>query len=272
VVHSQVHGGLPAGGAAEVKVNTAASALRFRRNPQARLRLFCFPSAGSGVSLLHSWFKDMPLDYEVCAIQPPGREDRHLEPPFRRMAPLVAMAADALAPVLELPYALFGHSLGALTAFEVARELRRRGLPAPVRLFVSSRIAPQLAPRFGSIHHLPESEFIKELAVRYGPIPSLILSDPELMALFFPVLRSDIEVLETYTYRAEEPLDMPISVLSGASDPMVDEAGMHAWAEQTSSTTTVRILAGDHFFPKAARETFLNAISGDLSASAGLSN
>lgn len=243
---------------------TAANPLRFRPNPQARLRLFCFPSAGSGVSLLHSWFKDMPLDYEVCAIQPPGREDRHLEQPFRRMAPLVAMAADALEPVLDRPYALFGHSLGALTAFEVARELRRRGLPAPARLFVSSRMAPQLAPRFSPIHHLPENEFVEQLALRYGPIPPVILADPELMALFFPVLRADIEVLETYSYRPEDPLDTAISVLGGASDPMLDDAGLHAWAEQTSSTATVRIFPGDHFFPKTAREDFLNAISGDL--------
>ena len=159
------------------------------------------------------------MDYEVCAIQPPGREDRHREPPFQRMAPLVAMAADALESVLDLPYALFGHSLGALTAFEVARELRRRGLPAPVRLFVSSRMAPQLAPRFSSIHGLAESEFVEQLALRYGPIPPLILADPELMALFVPVLRSDIEILETYTYRAEDPLAMAISVFSWCERP-----------------------------------------------------
>lgn len=269
MVHPEVHGSLQAGGVWEVNVNTRS--LRSRPNPQARLRLFCFPSAGSGASLLHSWFKDMPLDYEVSALQPPGREDRHLEPAFRRMAPLVTMAADDLEPLLDLPYALFGHSLGALTAFEVARELRRRGLPAPVRLFVSSRIAPQLASQLSSIHHRPESEFIEQLGLRYGPIPPLILADPELMALFLPALRSDIEVLETYTYRPEDPLDMAVSVLSGANDPMVDEAGLHAWAGQTSSTTTVRIFAGDHFFPKTAREGLLNAISTDLAESAGLS-
>ena len=243
---------------------TPASILRSRPNPDADLRLFCFPSAGSGVSMLHAWFRDMPLKYEVCAIQPPGREDRHLEPPFRRMTPLVEMATDGLEPLLDLPYALFGHSLGALTAFEVARELRRRGLPGPVRLFVSSRMAPQLAPRFDSIHQLPEGEFIEQLASRYGPIPPVILADPDLMALFVPVLRSDIEVLETYIYHSEDPLDIAISVMSGESDAMVDEAGLHAWAEQTSSTTVVRTFAGDHFYPRTARGDFLNAIAGDF--------
>ena len=118
-----------------------------RPNSPAEMRLLCFPSAGGGVAQLYSWFQGLPSSVELCPIQLPGREERRREPPFRRMDVLVADVADALEPALNIPYALFGHSLGALVAFELARELRRRRLPPPARLFVSSRGAPQLPPQ-----------------------------------------------------------------------------------------------------------------------------
>jgi len=249
--------------------DVASNFLRSRPNPAAEMRLICFPSAGSGVSSLHSWLQGMPSSVELCPIQLPGREDRRLEPPFRRMEPLVVAVADVLQPLLNLPYALFGHSLGALTAFEVAREFRRRGLRSPTRLLVSSRIAPQLPPRFSPIHHLPEPEFIRQLASRYGPIPAPILAEPELMLLFSPVLRSDIEILETYSYRAESPLEIAISVFGGDNDATVDKNGLNAWSEQTTTSMAVRTFPGDHFFPRVAREDFLKAISSDLAESFG---
>jgi len=240
---------------------------RLRANSPAEMRLFCFPSAGGGVAQLYSWFKGLPSNVEMCPIQLSGREERRQEPPIRRMDVLVAAVADALEPALKMPYALFGHSLGALVAFELARELRRRRLPPPARLFVSSRDAPQLPPRFSPIHHLPDAEFIERLAARYGPIPPAILSEPELMNMFLPVLRSDMEILETYSYRPELPLELDLSVFGGTSDPSVDKIGLSSWAEQTSLPLAIRMFPGDHFFPRVAREDFLKATSRDLAES-----
>jgi surfactin synthase thioesterase subunit len=180
---------------------------------------------------------------------------------------LVAHVADALETVVNTPYALFGHSLGALVAFELARELRRRRLPSPARLLVSSRGAPQLPPRFSPIHHLPDAEFIERLASRYGPIPAAVLAEPELMRMFLPVLRSDMEILETYSYRAEPPLHLDISVFGGDSDAGVDKNSLSSWAEQVSTPVAVRMFPGDHFFPRVAREDFLKATSSDLAES-----
>jgi medium-chain acyl-[acyl-carrier-protein] hydrolase len=231
------------------------------------MRLFCFPSAGGGVAQLYSWFQGLPSSVELCPIQLPGREERRQEPPFRRMDVLVADVADALEAALKTPYSLFGHSLGALVAFELARELRRRRLPLPARLFVSARVAPQLPPRFSPIHQLPDTEFIERLASRYGPIPAAVLAEPELMSMFLPVLRSDMEILETYSYTAEPPLDLDISVFGGESDAGVDKDGLSSWAEQTSTPLAIRMFPGDHFFPRVAREDFLKAMSSDLAES-----
>ncbi len=124
--------------------------------------------------------------------------------------------------------------------------------------------APQTSLRFSPIHQLPEAEFIEQLASRYGAIPAPILVEPELMKLFLPVLRADIEILETYVYKAAEPLNVGISVFGGASDTNVDKSGLDAWAEQTSASMAVRIFPGDHFFPRVAREDLLKSISSDL--------
>ena len=131
----------------------AAGMMRSRPRTDAELRIFCFTSAGSGASVFFSWFRGLDANFELFPYQLPGREDRRSEAAFRRMGPLVAAVVDDLTGRSEVPYALFGHSLGALIAFEVAREVRRRGLPPPVHLFASARIAPQLGLRQSPIHH-----------------------------------------------------------------------------------------------------------------------
>src|SRR5262245_41626934 len=129
--------------------------LPFRRpSPSARLRLYCFPFAGGGASIFRLWPDALPASVEVCSVQPPGRETRFREAPFARMAPLVAVLADVLLPELERPYALFGHSMGALIAFELAREQRRRRARPPEQLIVSGRGAPHLPARLTPLHNL----------------------------------------------------------------------------------------------------------------------
>src|SRR5262245_31979426 len=151
--------------------------------PHARLRLFCFPYAGGGVSTYRSWPNYLPADVEVCSIRLPGRDDRMGEKPFANLPALVDALAVGLRPRLAAPYAFYGHSMGALIAFELARHLRHRSENLPVHLFVSARRAPQVPSHEAPCHQLTDSEFVDTLVRRYNGIPKIILAEPELMKL-----------------------------------------------------------------------------------------
>jgi medium-chain acyl-[acyl-carrier-protein] hydrolase len=181
------------------------------------------------------------------------------------MESLVRTLATDLEPALDIPFALFGHSLGSLMAFELARELRLRGLNAPVRLFASAHAAPQIPRSQTPIHHLPDGEFVEELIKRYDAIPAIVLADKALMEMFTPVLKSDFQILETYAYRAETPLACPISALGGVLDSSVATSQLESWQEQTSDSFRLHMFSGKHFFLKEVRPQVLRTICSDLS-------
>jgi medium-chain acyl-[acyl-carrier-protein] hydrolase len=234
--------------------------LAFQPKASSRLRLFCLPNAGGGVATLHAWFRGLPPSMQVCPLQLPGRENRWQEPPLHRLPPLITHLADAIDPLLDVPFALFGHSLGALMAFELARELRRRGRHACVKALASARVAPQDTIAMPPICGLPEPAFIAELQARYHAIPDAILADREMMTLYLPVLRADLEIIETYVHAPESPLDCPITVFGGTADPTVTRGQLEGWRRQTSAGFNVRMFPGDHFFPKTSREAFVEAV------------
>jgi medium-chain acyl-[acyl-carrier-protein] hydrolase len=231
--------------------------------PHARLRMFCFPYAGGGASIYRSWSTFLPPDVEVCAIQMPGRESRVREQLFNRYRPMTVALADALGPFLDLPFVFFGHSLGALISFELARELRRRGQTLPLHLFVSGRGAPDLPLREAPIHALPEPEFIAELR-RLNGTPEAVLQHEELMRLVLPILRADFSVNETYVYTGEEPLDLGISALGGLGDDDVTREDLQAWRQQARGSFRMRMFQGDHFFIHSTQNLLLEAVARDL--------
>jgi medium-chain acyl-[acyl-carrier-protein] hydrolase len=233
--------------------------VRPRPDPEARLRLVCFPFAGGGASLYRRWPDGLPPSVEVCAVQPPGREERFREPAYRSLPPLVAAFLDAAGPVLERPFVLFGHSLGALVAFEVARALRREGRPGPLHLFVAGRIAPQLTSRRRPAHDLPDAEFRAELRQLQGT-PTAVLDHDELMQLLAPLIRADFAVVETYAYRDGPPLDCPITALGGTEDPWVNREELEAWRSQTTAAFDCRQLPGNHFFIQSAEALVLEQV------------
>jgi surfactin synthase thioesterase subunit len=237
--------------------------VRPKPRPAARLRLFCFPYAGVGASAYRAWAGDFDATVEVCPVQLPGREDRLGVPAFTRIEPLVDAVAAAIRPYLDRPYALFGHSLGALVAFELTRLLRRVGAPQPLHLFVSGRRAPQLPIRDEVLHTKPDAELKEELR-RFNGTPEAALQHEELMALVLPLLRADFAVHETYTYRPEPPLAMPISAFGGQGDPEVPEENLTAWKEQTTKGFKLRMFPGDHFYLQASRGPLLTAVAEDL--------
>ncbi|GAA1265567.1 hypothetical protein GCM10009677_17040 [Sphaerisporangium rubeum] len=237
--------------------------MRWAARPTARLRLFCFPYAGGGASVYRTWHEQLPEHIEVFAVQPPGRETRMAEKPFTRMADLVPPLADGLAPLLDKPYAVFGHSLGAGVAFELTRHLRRTGGELPVHLFVSGRQAPHLPSREERIHDMPDDVFLAGVRKLDGISPELF-DHPELLELLLPLLRADFTMSEDHTYRPEHKLDMPITAFHGADDPTTREAEMAAWAAHTSAPFALRVLPGDHFFLRAEQRRLLSDIAGCL--------
>ena len=232
-------------------------------NPRARLRLFCFPYAGGGASVYRGWSGQIPGDVEVCPVQLPGRESRLRDQPFDRPEPLIQTIADVLQPHFDMPFIFFGHSMGAMISFELARELRRRGQTLPLHIFVSGRRAPQSPPREEPIHQLPDEEFYAKLRELNGT-PEEVLQHAELMRLLTPILRADFAVNETYVYQPEEPFDFGISAFGGLADEEVNRDDVAAWREQTRGRFRMRMLPGDHFFIHGNRELVLEAVARDL--------
>lgn len=234
------------------------------QTPQPQLRLFCFPYAGGGVSAFRSWAEGLPAGVQFCPVQLPGREDRLMEKPYDRLQSLLSALEPALEPYLDdVPYVFFGHSMGALVSFEIARKLRRRYAHGPLRLYLSAHRAPQLPDPDPPIHDLPEIEFLAELR-RLEGTPEEILENQEMTHLLLPALRADFALCETYAYTDQLPLDCPIIAFGGTEDKEIRREELEAWQEQTQDAFHLWMLPGNHFFIHSARQQLLKILSADL--------
>lgn len=232
--------------------------------PQARVRLFCMPHAGAGASTYRDWARRLAPAVEVVAIRPPGRETRFRERPYTGMEELTRAMVPALEPFLDRPYAWFGHSMGALVAYEACLRLRAVGRPGPVRLLVSGNPAPDRQPRRPPVHDLAPHRVLERLQELAGTPPEL-LREPALLATLLPLLRADFSVVETYRWRSERPLECPISVFGGTEDDSAVEEDLAAWHGQTEVDCTMRIFPGGHFFlHDPSGPAVLDAIRADL--------
>ena len=250
-------------------ISASASWLK-KPGTTARYRLFCFPYAGGGASAYYTWQASFPSEIEICPIQLPGRESRITERPFDDLALLVQAIADVLLPYLEIPFAFFGHSMGTLISFELARQLRRQNAPSPAHLFVGGHRGPQLPDPDPPTYHLPETEFVDSLR-RFNGTPELVFQNAELMQLMLPALRADMTISETYSYTPEDPLDCAISAFCGMQDSEASYDSMLAWREQTRGAFRIRLLPGDHFFLRSHQNLLLQAISQDITKFLSLS-
>ena len=233
-------------------------------NPQASLRLFCFPCAGGISATYNTWYNNLPTEVEICLIQLPGRGVRFRKKRFTQLSALVQTLVPIIQPHLNIPFAFFGHSMGAVISFEIARQFRQQGNPGPVHLFVCSSPAPQQPTRKPQIHQLPEAEFVAQLCQRYNAIPQAVLQDNELMQLFLPILRDDLTMLETYVYTVDKPLNCPISAFGGLQDRMVSEFDLTGWREQTCGSFRLQMFPGDHFFLHTDKSPFLKVLAQQL--------
>jgi surfactin synthase thioesterase subunit len=235
-----------------------------RRHPEAKARLFLFPYAGGGPSAFGKWPGELPRNVEGYIAHYPGRGSRYHEPPIKHLPALVEQLGLAIEPLLDRPFAFFGHSLGAIIAFELARQLCQHGLPQPHLLVLSASAAPHLRDGNPLIHALPDSEFIDSLQ-RLNGIPSEIFNQPDVMQVFLPMLRADFEAAETYQYNPNRPaLDCPIIAFGGNDDPCVSRQGIEAWASHTTSHFRSQYFPGDHFFINTARDEIIASITAEM--------
>lgn len=231
----------------------------------ARLRLFCFPYAGGGASVFRNWQKAMPAGVAVVPARLPGRESRAAEAPITGIGEMIEAVAAAIEPLLEKPFVLFGHSLGAMISFELARELRRRKLPMPGALLVAAARAPQLRKRAPADREPSDEEFLEEIR-RLEGVPREILENEELLGYVLPALRADSRLGRLYVYREEPPLDVPIRAYAGTQDARLPREVIQAWREQTRSSFALREFSGGHFFLHTAENEMLRAVAEDLEA------
>jgi len=230
---------------------------------KASCRLFCFPYAGGSSFIYNNWSKTISENIEICAIQLPGRANRMNEKPFTGVEPLVEVLTEKILPFTTMPFAFFGHSMGAIICYELAINLRKKANIEPLHLFVSGRSAPHLAANDRITYNLPDQDFIKEIAKLNGT-PKEILQNAELLELLFPLLRADFELVETYKYNKQQQLNCPISAFGGSEDEEVSIDDLKAWKVHTKAGFKLNVLDGDHFFINHFSEVFTKTISAEL--------
>lgn len=225
-----------------------------------KANLFCFPYAGGGIVAYHAWKNLLHPDVALLRMQLPGRETRLREKPFTSFFPLIKALVSAIAPWVDSPFVFYGHSLGALIAFEVARMLRDMGKPLPFHLFISSFRAPHLPDPDLMISKLPENQFI-ECLKQYDGIAPAIVKNSELMEIYLPILKADFSVLSSYHYTQKVPLPCPITAFAGLSDPKISAEEIAEWHDHTTGGFDKYFFPGGHFFINESQPEILAHIN-----------
>lgn len=215
--------------------------------PLAKFNLFCFHHAGGAASHFSDWQRHLPATIQVNAIQLPGRDHRYGESFYNSVSQIVDKLLTFEDVFREKPFVLFGHSLGAIIAFELTKTMQKKGL-SPMALIVSGRSAPALAHLQEPIHHLPDELFIKQLILRYGGLRSDVLQSAELMSLLLPRIRADVAMAESWKYEKTLKINCPLFVFGGDNDVSVSEDDLSGWQLESENKIRIFRFSGDHFF------------------------
>ena len=233
-------------------------------NRSATIRLFCFPYGGGSGLIFRPWQAQLPSFVELYCLQLPGRSKRIKEPPLTRSREVVTEAAKALLPLTDRRFAFFGHSLGAVISFEVARWLLSNEQRLPEMLFVSGRRAPQIADDGEPTQEMNDEEFVARLSELQGTPPEL-LADKEFLQFILPTLRADFKMIETYEYVEGGPLPCFITAFGGTEDEESHEGRLEAWSRQTSRGFSQYMIEGNHFFLHNRERELLRLLRRELS-------
>ncbi|MER8262134.1 thioesterase II family protein [Streptomyces albidoflavus] len=244
---------------------TGAWIRRYHPAPGAGVRLVCLPHAGGSASYWFPMSAALAPRVDVLSVQYPGRQDRHAEPCRESVAELADGVAEALAPYTGRPLALFGHSMGAVVGFEVARRLEERGT-TPAALFVSGRRAPSLH-RDENVHQRDTEGIVAELK-QLGGTDQRAFADPEILDMILPAVRADYKAVESYRYAPGTPLSCPLHVLTGDTDPRVTLDEARAWQSHTTGDVTLRVFSGGHFYLTDHQPAILSLVTDELLSTA----
>ncbi len=231
-------------------------------------RLFLFPHAGGTAALFRDWPRLLPPSVEPVAVQLPGRADRLREEPYTEMMRLVAELTDVVEPLLDLPFACYGLSMGAKLCWAFAHRLRERALPMPLGLYLSGAAAPGL--REGRTDWNVPDEVLVGYLRRMGGTPPEIFDHPELLATLLPTLRADLTLVDTFAFEPETPLDVPIRAFAGIEDVEGGPERMRGWAGQTTRSFTLEAVPGGHFFDAVGESRVAQVITEDLRRHPGI--
>lgn len=231
----------------------------FKPQEHAAARLICFPFAGGGAQSYSTWAAHLPDGIELLAVKLPGRESRIGEEPIRCTHAMMEAMLPEVQGYLDRPFVLYGHSMGALLAYEFARRLQGLSM-APEGLVVSARTAPQHRPWNAPIHTLPQPEFVEALRQLNGT-PQEVLDNSDLMTLVSPMLRADLALNDDYVHERDPLLDCNVLAFGGLQDPDAGRDGMKGWGEVTRGEFSLRMVPGDHFFIRSAEAQFLRILS-----------
>ncbi|MDO8310380.1 MAG: alpha/beta fold hydrolase [Sideroxyarcus sp.] len=230
--------------------------------PTCRLRLYCFCYAGGSASAFANWQADLDPSIEVVAVELPGRGRRFGEPPTTSLKFVSETVGRLIAAEGDIPFAFFGHSLGALIAFEVTRFLQQNHLPMPQELMVSGASAPQYRRKM-HLHLLDDDTLIDELR-KYNGTPPAVLEHRELMELLLPMIRADFSIAGEYEYVSAPVLNLPLTVLMGREDDNADGNFVDGWKKETSGECHIAWFEGGHFFIHSQRAAVLECIKSRL--------
>ncbi|MFJ6141800.1 thioesterase II family protein [Kitasatospora sp. NPDC092286] len=241
---------------------------RYHPAPEAaEATVVCFPHAGGAATYYQPMALALSGSADVLAVQYPGRQDRRHEPPLVDIAELADRAAEALLPRIDGPLVLFGHSMGAVIAFEVARRLEEGAGVSPEALYVSGRRAPSTF-RIEDLHTRGDRALLGEIRGLSGT-DSGVLDDEEIVAMILPALRADYRAIETYRSAPGARVDCPVVALTGDRDPKATVAEVAAWREHTTGTFELKVLPGDHFYLTADPGAVVAEIARRLPARTG---
>ncbi|WP_167396017.1 thioesterase II family protein [Lysinibacillus parviboronicapiens] len=233
----------------------------FKAVKAPRLRLFCFPFAGGNALTYKDWSDYLPEDVEVCCMQLPGRGNRLMEEPISNFPTLLEAIEEAFLPFIDdVPFVFFGHSMGALIAFEFTRYLEKRHQIRPDCLLVSAHRAPHLPRKSSTLYHaLPNNELLERLKSLNGT-PDWFFNEQELVELSLPMIKADLELCECYVYEQGPSLEIPIIAFGGTRDKEVSKESILQWEQITNSSFQMFSLPGNHFFLNSSQDRLLSEI------------
>jgi medium-chain acyl-[acyl-carrier-protein] hydrolase len=233
---------------------------RLSPRDDAGMRIICFPHGGAGASSFNGWFRHLPNEIELVRVQLPGREDNNERPAFTRMEDLIPELFNQVHPLLDRPLAIYGHSMGALVAFELTRALRRNNCPLPVALLVSGRRAPHKPLRRVLLHVLPEADLVAHLRKMGGTSADLLVR-PKWLERYLPTMRADLQLSDIYHYRDEPLLTCPIHAFLGEEDNEMHREDWEAWSEQAGGEFSRTLLPGGHVFSQSTQAILVSLIT-----------